>query len=70
LGGGFLAYATISEEEAEAILRDKTRWTPEYERHVRTVLHRLWSKAVASSDYNKSEWRQLCAVLQRCGFDV
>ena len=30
---------------------------------VSNLLHRLWSKAVGTSDYNKAEWRLLAMLL-------
>lgn len=31
------------------------------------ILHRLWSKAVGTTNYNKSEWRHLEKIMQRTG---
>lgn len=39
------------------------RDTPAQEIH--RLLHTLWSKAVGTPDYNKSEWRQLDVLLQQ-----
>jgi hypothetical protein len=32
--------------------------------HVLHLLHRLWSKAVGTSDYNKKEWKEFEAEVE------
>ena len=34
------------------------------ERRIHNLFHTLWTKAVDTPDYNKTEWKQLDAVLQ------
>lgn len=33
------------------------------------LLHTLWTKAVGTSDYDKSEWRQLEEILNKVALD-
>lgn len=35
---------------------------------VREIFHRCWSRATASPDYDKQDWRALGEVLSRLGY--
>jgi hypothetical protein len=34
-------------------------------RCIDSLLHRLWSKAVGSADYDKEEWKRLAAYVEK-----
>lgn len=37
---------------------------------LRAVFHRCWTNAVASPDYKKGEWQDLCVQLRRLGIEM